>query len=150
MPKEQVMSPEERLDFLEGVHIGVLAVDEPGRGPLTAPVWYRVVDGSIEIGIGGSSKKAQLLRAARRATLLVQVEDPPYRYVSVEGPIEFVDHGYDMLAFATRYLGPELGTWYAEHTPSDSGTAVVTLQPSHWRSQDFSGPSVEEGVEEHT
>jgi nitroimidazol reductase NimA-like FMN-containing flavoprotein (pyridoxamine 5'-phosphate oxidase superfamily) len=148
MPSEQAMSLEERLEFLEGVHVGVLAVDEPGRGPLTAPVWYRIVDGSVELGIGSSSKKAQLLRASGRATLFAQVEDPPYRYVSVEGPVEFVERAYDMLAFATKYLGPEMGKWYAQNTPDDTDTVVVVLRPSHWRSQDFSGPSEEEAIDE--
>lgn len=140
MSNEQVMSRSQRLAYLEQVHVGVLAVEESGRGPLAVPVWYRVVDGSIEIGIGGFSTKAQLLRLAGRATLLVQDEQPPYRYVSVEGPVEFPALEYDILAFATRYLGPEAGAWYAEHTPSDTGTVVVVLHPEHWRSQDFSGP----------
>jgi len=32
------MTPDEREAFLAGVHVGVLAVEEAGRGPLTVPV----------------------------------------------------------------------------------------------------------------
>jgi hypothetical protein len=139
MPSEQAMTHDDRLRFLEGIHVGILAVEEPGRAPLAVPVWYRVLDGVIEFGIGGTSKKAGLLRAARRATLVVQDEAPPYRYVSVEGPVEFSDRAYDVLGFASRYLGPETGAWYAENTPQGTGTVLVVLHPAHWRSQDFSG-----------
>lgn len=145
MPSELAMSLAQRWEFLEGVHVGVLTVDEADRGPLAVPIWYCIADGAIEFGIGGSSKKAQLLRAAGRATLLVQVEDPPYRYVSVEGPVEFVDRAYDVLAVASRYLGPEVGRWYAENTPDSTDTVVVQLRPAHWRSQDFTGAA--EGAE---
>ena len=145
MPYEYVMSPAARMAFLEGVHVGILAVEEGGRGPLAAPIWYRVVDDTVEFGISASSTKAQLLRAAGRATLLVQDETPPYRYVSVEGPIAFVDRPYDMLAAATRYLGPEIGALYAAGNQDGADTVVVVLQPEHWRTQDFSTMAEEFG-----
>jgi nitroimidazol reductase NimA-like FMN-containing flavoprotein (pyridoxamine 5'-phosphate oxidase superfamily) len=34
------MTPKEREAFLAAVRVGVLAVAEEGRGPLTVPVWY--------------------------------------------------------------------------------------------------------------
>ncbi len=50
--------------FLAEVHVAVLAVDEPGRDPLALPIWYQAVDGAIEIGMDGGSRKAELLRSA--------------------------------------------------------------------------------------
>ena len=47
------MTPTEREAFLEGVHIGILAIDEPGRGPLAMPIWYLVRDGAVHITTGG-------------------------------------------------------------------------------------------------
>ena len=38
------MTKAEREAFLADVHVAVLAVDEPGRGPLSLPIWY-LVDG---------------------------------------------------------------------------------------------------------
>jgi nitroimidazol reductase NimA-like FMN-containing flavoprotein (pyridoxamine 5'-phosphate oxidase superfamily) len=35
------MSAEQREAFLSEVHVAVLAVDEPGRGPLALPIWYQ-------------------------------------------------------------------------------------------------------------
>ena len=36
-----------------------------------------------------------------------------------------------------RYLGPELGKWYAEHNPSTEASVTVTLQTEHCRTHDF-------------
>jgi hypothetical protein len=138
VPYESAMSVQDRTAFLEEARVGILAIAEPDRGPLALPIWYRLVDGEIELGIDGRSLKARLLRAAGRATLTVQDESPPYRYVSVEGPIAFVDRERDVPTVAARYLGAELGAWYAEHNPATHNTVVVVLTPEHWRTQDFS------------
>jgi nitroimidazol reductase NimA-like FMN-containing flavoprotein (pyridoxamine 5'-phosphate oxidase superfamily) len=114
MPYMGSMSHEERETFLAEARVAILAVDEPGRGPLALPLWYEYRDGVIEFGVDAGSRKAQLLRAAGRATVVVQDETPPYRFVSVEGPVEPAEHERDVLALATRYLGAEFG---AIHRP---------------------------------
>jgi nitroimidazol reductase NimA-like FMN-containing flavoprotein (pyridoxamine 5'-phosphate oxidase superfamily) len=131
------MTEAERDAFLADVHVGVLAVDEPGRGPLALPIWYRYVEGVVIIGMDGDSLKARLLRAAGRATLTVQTEVPPYLYASVEGPVRVLSEHRDDLAMATRYLGAELGAWYAERNPSTDRSVVAELTPEHWRTMDF-------------
>jgi nitroimidazol reductase NimA-like FMN-containing flavoprotein (pyridoxamine 5'-phosphate oxidase superfamily) len=131
------MTREEREAFLADVHIGILSVDEPGRGPTALPIWYLVDDGDVIMGIDGESLKARLLRAAGRATLTVQTETPPYKYLSVEGPVSFEPHSRDDLVMATRYLGPELGKWYADNNPAPESSVIVRLRPEHWRTMDF-------------
>ncbi len=131
------MTPQERDAFLADVHVGILAIDEPGRGPLALPIWYQYEDGVVLIGMGGESRKAELLRAAGRATLTVQTEEAPYKYASVEGPVT-VDHEQrDDFQMASRYLGPELGRWYADNNPSTAASVLVRLTPEHWRTHDF-------------
>ena len=119
------------------MHVGVLAVDEPGRGPHALPIWYLYEDGEVLIGIDGSSRKAALLRAAGRASLTVQTETAPYQYVSVEGPVVLEAATHDELALATRYLGVELGPWYVEHNPRTEDSLTVRVRPEHWRTFDF-------------
>jgi nitroimidazol reductase NimA-like FMN-containing flavoprotein (pyridoxamine 5'-phosphate oxidase superfamily) len=131
------MTVAEREAFLADVHVGILAIDEPGRGPLALPVWYQVEDGKIIMGMSGTSLKARLLRAAGRATLTVQTEAPPYLYASVEGPVVVEATQRDDLSMATRYLGPELGQWYADNNPSTEESVLVTITPEHWRTMDF-------------
>src|SRR4051794_28555444 len=131
------MTGEERDAFLADVHVGILAVDEPGRGPMALPIWYVYEGGTVQIGMGGSSRKAELLRTAGRATLTVQTEEPPYKYVAVEGPVTVEQTRRDDLHMATRYLGEEMGRWYAENNPSTDQSVVVVLTPEHWRTHDF-------------
>ena len=132
------MTPEAAAAFLTEVHVGVLAIDHPGHGPLALPIWYQYEDGDVIIGMSGTSLKAKLLRAAGRASVTVQTESPPYKYVSVEGPVVVSAEQRDDLSMATRYLGPEMGKWYAENNPSTSASVVVRLTPEKWRTADFS------------
>lgn len=131
------MTPDERTAFLAGVHVGILAVDEPGRGPLALPVWYEYVDGVVEIRMDGSSVKARLLRAAGRATFTVQNETAPYQYVSVEGPVTVEPATGTNLAMAVRYLGPELGQWYADQNPPTADSVIARITPQRWRTYDY-------------
>lgn len=137
MSNPGTMTSEEREAFLADVHVGVLSIDEPGRGPLALPIWYEYEDGTVLMGMGGESRKAQLLRAAGRATLTVQTETPPYQYASVEGPVTIEPVQRDDLSMATRYLGPELGQWYADNNPSTAESVTAILHPEHWRTHDF-------------
>lgn len=131
-----VMSKEEREAFLEGVHVAILAIDEPGRGPLALPVWYQWVDGTIEISMEGGSRKAELLRAAGRATVVVQQEELPYRYVSVQGPVEVVPREGDESGLAIRYLGEQLGRAYVEGS-NTVDPVIARLTPETWRTFDY-------------
>jgi PPOX class probable F420-dependent enzyme len=136
------MSRAEREAFLAGTHVGVLAVGEPGRGPLAVPVWYRYEPGDVvRITVPAGSRKVALLRAAGRASLCAQTETLPYRYVSVEGPVEVLDAEVegDQREMAIRYLGAKLGARYLTATAKDRAHEVlVLLRPKRWWSVDFS------------
>ena len=131
------MTKAEREAFLADVHVGIIAVDEPGRGPLALPVWYSYADGVVTVSTSRSLLKGRLLEAAGRATLTAQTEAAPYQYVSVEGPVELDSSVGDTLASATRYLGAELGQWYADENPHTDDTVQVRLRPEHWRTFDY-------------
>jgi nitroimidazol reductase NimA-like FMN-containing flavoprotein (pyridoxamine 5'-phosphate oxidase superfamily) len=84
-----VMSAEEREQFLAGLHVGVLSVAAgDDRGPLAVPVWYDYrAGGQVSVITGRGTRKGRAIRAAGRMSLCAQDESPPYRYVSVEGPV---------------------------------------------------------------
>ena len=130
------MTNDEREAFLADVHVGVLAVDEPSRGPLALPIWYLVEDGDVLIRISDGTLKHRLLVAAGRASMTVQDEAPPYKYLSVEGPVTLEPATDDAFTMASRYLGEELGRWYADENASED-TVIVRLRPEHWRTYDF-------------
>ena len=136
------MSVAEREDFLAVLHVAVLSVDDPGRGPLAIPVWYSYVPGgTVNVITGGQSVKARLLRAAGRLSLCVQNESMPYRYVSVEGPITALDETVsadERRALARRYLGAEGGDLYVASTSEQAADSVAfRMSPEHWRTTDY-------------
>lgn len=135
------MTDDEREEFLGGLHVGVLSINRDGKGPLALPIWYEYADGEVIISMSGSSAKANLLRRHGRASLTVQDETPPYRYVMVEGPAAVTDEHRDVLGLATRYLGPEIGAWYAEQNPPTDDSVTVRLRPERWFTCDY-GKSV--------
>jgi PPOX class probable F420-dependent enzyme len=137
------MSRPECETFLAGIHVGVLAVTDPGRGPLTVPVWYDYEPGGVvRIVTGDASLKARLLRAAGRMSLCVQTETAPYQYVSVEGAVTFAtpDYERDVRGIAVRYLGPQMAEAYLAMTANERDRRVEVLlemRPTRWRSVDY-------------
>lgn len=131
------MTPAERDAFLSDVHVGILAIQRVDKAPLALPVWYQWTDGEIVVSMGADSAKARLLRRFGRATFTVQDERPPYRYVSVEGPVTVTTEAHDVTELATRYLGPDLGAQYAAANPPSDDTAVMRLRPERWLTVDY-------------
>lgn len=137
------MSEPERQEFLAGLHIGVVSINEPGRGPLTVPVWYDYAPGGdVSFITPAESRKAALLEVGGRMSLCAQDEELPPKYVSVEGEITEIRPASvegDVTAMAVRYLGEEIGAMYVansrEEDPRDE--IVVTFRPSRWFSADF-------------
>jgi PPOX class probable F420-dependent enzyme len=138
------MTRNEREAFLAAVHVGVLSVAEDGRGPLTVPIWYAYEPGGeLRLVTERDSRKGRLLAQARRCSLCVQSETPPYQYVSVEGPVvalEDADLERDVRPLARRYLGRELGDRYVESTGGEEargGSVLVRMRPERWLSVDY-------------
>lgn len=143
MSSPLAMTRDEREAFLADVHVGVLCVAEPGRGPLAAPIWYAYEPGGeLRVITERGSRKGRLLEGAGRMSLVAQTESPPYKYVSVEGPvvaIEPADRERDARPMAHRYLGPELGDRYIAETSDDREDQVlVRMRPERWLSVDYS------------
>ena len=138
------MTRQEREGFLADVHVGIISVPEDGRGPLTVPVWYAYEPGKeLRVVTGRTSRKGRLLERARRFSLCAQTETPPYKYISVEGPIvaiEPADLERDLRSLAHRYLGAEAGDRHMESTrddPSYRDNVLVRMRPERWLTADF-------------
>jgi nitroimidazol reductase NimA-like FMN-containing flavoprotein (pyridoxamine 5'-phosphate oxidase superfamily) len=137
------MTREEREAFLADVHVAIISIAEAGRGPLAVPIWYDYEPGGeVWVLTGRSSRKGKLLDAVERLSLCVQTETPPYKYVSVEGPIVAVepsDVEKHVRPMAHRYLGRELGDRYVASTAGErDGGIVVRMRPERWLTVDYS------------
>ena len=135
------MTRAEREQFLAGVHVGVLSVASvDGGGPLAVPVWYSYQPGgTVNVITGDSTRKAAAIRAAGRLSLCAQDEQPPYKYVTVEGPVVAVEEAShdERLNLARRYLGRDGGDAYVSAVPT-SGQVVFRMTPERWLTVDYS------------
>ena len=138
------MSNEERETFLSDARIGILSIEEEGRGPLAVPVWYDYeAGGDLWFVTDRDSKKGRLLAEGQRISLCVQTETPPYKYVSVEGPISKIspaDLESVTRPMARRYLGLEAGDAYIASTGGSEergASIVVRMAPSRWLTVDY-------------
>jgi nitroimidazol reductase NimA-like FMN-containing flavoprotein (pyridoxamine 5'-phosphate oxidase superfamily) len=136
------MTKQEREAFLADVHVGVISIPEPGRGPLTVPIWYAYdPGGELRVVTARTSRKGQLLARSGRCSLCAQTETAPYKYVSVEGPIVAIEDANlerDLRPLARRYLGPEMGDQYVERTAAEhEDNMLVRMRPERWLTVDF-------------
>jgi nitroimidazol reductase NimA-like FMN-containing flavoprotein (pyridoxamine 5'-phosphate oxidase superfamily) len=139
------MTKQERESFLAGVHVGIISIAEEGRAPLAVPVWYAYEpSGNLTIMTGRESRKGRLIARAGRFSLCVQTETPPYKYVSVEGPVvasEAADIERDLRPLAHRYLGIKIGDRYVEETrnlPTHNDNVLIQMRPERWLTADYS------------
>ena len=130
------MTADEKQAFLAGLHVGVLGLNDPGKGPLTVPVWYDYdVGGQLWFLTGRIELPGQLY--IDRISLCAQTETPPYQYVTVEGSVASIDEPQDeMLPMAVRYLGEDMGRAYSEG--SDGQSIVVRMNCENWLGVDYS------------
>ncbi len=138
------MTKSEREAFLADLHVGVISIAEPGRGPLTAPIWYGYEPGGeLWIVTERGSRKGRLLEKAERFSLCAQTEAPPYKYVSVEGPVTSIepsDLERHERPLAHKYLGADFGDRYIEATggaEARGDNVRVTMRPERWLTVDY-------------
>jgi hypothetical protein len=97
----------------------------------------------VWILIEGTSRKARLIEAAGRFTLMVDRVTPTTRYVSVEGPVTRTIAGTDARRreIAERYLPPEQAEAYLKLAEAEFDPEIaIYLRPERWLSADL-GPA---------
>jgi nitroimidazol reductase NimA-like FMN-containing flavoprotein (pyridoxamine 5'-phosphate oxidase superfamily) len=132
----------EREQFLAEPHVAALAVAAgPDRAPVTVPVWYQYTPGEQAwILTPAASRKAGLIEAAGRFSLMAERVQPTVRYVSVEGPVVRTEPATSErhVELASRYLPGERARAYVEFAEAEFGEQVViVMQPERWLSADL-------------
>jgi nitroimidazol reductase NimA-like FMN-containing flavoprotein (pyridoxamine 5'-phosphate oxidase superfamily) len=136
-----VMTAEERMAFLAGEHVGVLAIERDGRAPLAVPVWYDYEPGGdILIWIERDTVKDKLIKAAGRFSFAVHDDTQPYKYVTAEGPV--VANGErptkeQALRIVRRYAPEEEAVRYVSSALGER-SVLVRMRPEKWLSNDQS------------
>lgn len=135
------MSVEEREAFLADLHVGIIGIERPDGPPLTVPIWYSYEPGGdVVVLMDGDSVKGRLIERCGRFSLCAQTEQPPYKYVSVEGPAVIApsDVERDTRPMARRYLGEAGGDRYTDGVQPGPNPIRVTMRPARWFTVDYS------------
>ena len=136
------MSRAEREEFLAGLVDADDADVDPGEGPLSVPVWYLYEPaGEIVLVTRPQARKAPLLRVGALVSFLVQSEEMPPKYVTIQGRVvaaDPADIARDVKPVVRKYLGAEVGDGYVDATrPNGTNEIVVRIKPERWYSRDF-------------
>jgi nitroimidazol reductase NimA-like FMN-containing flavoprotein (pyridoxamine 5'-phosphate oxidase superfamily) len=134
------MSSDEREKFLSDVHVGVIAVERPGRAPLSVPIWYGYEPGGeVLLWTESATVKHKLIREAGRFAITAQDEQPPYKYVTAEGDVTGIERADDATVrqIAIRYFGEEEGNKFTDENFTET-SVVIRMRPQRWLSVDYS------------
>jgi PPOX class probable F420-dependent enzyme len=128
-----VTDPEVHNFLSEGTRTGKLAYTNAAGRVLVAPIWYIVEDGDLIFNTGADTVKGKFLVRERQATICVDLEQPPYAFVQVQGTAELSNDPEELLrtatAIAARYVGPDRAEAFGERN-AVPGELVVRLRPT--------------------
>ena len=124
--------PEVRNFLTRGTRTGKLGYLADSGRPLVTPVWF-VVDGdSLVFNTGKETAKGRALARDPRATLCVDLEEPPFAFVQVQGEAELSEDPAELLrtatAIAARYMGAERAEEFGQRN-AVPGELVVRMRP---------------------
>jgi PPOX class probable F420-dependent enzyme len=128
-----VTDPEISAFLTAGTRTGKLAYASADGRPLVVPVWFIVEDGCIVFNTGKKTAKGRALARDPRTTLCVDLDEPPYAFVQVQGNAELSEEPGELLrtatAIGTRYVGPDQAEEFGKRN-GVPGELVVRLRPT--------------------
>ncbi len=128
------LSDPEVRDFLQrGTRTGKLSYLAASGRPLVAPIWFVVEDGSIVFNTGKDTAKGRSLARDPRVSLCVDLEEPPYAFIQIQGQADLSEDPVELLrtatALAARYMGHERAAEYGKRN-AVPGELIVRLRPT--------------------
>ena len=128
---------EVRRFLAEGTRTGKLAWTSADGQALVTPIWF-VVDEEAEdlevvFNTGAETAKGRAMRRDPRVSLLVDLEEPPYAYVRLTGPVTLDEELDEMRRWATKIGARYMGAGRAEEFGRRNavpGELLVRLRPT--------------------
>jgi PPOX class probable F420-dependent enzyme len=125
--------PEVRAFLQQGTRTGKLGYLSSSGRPLVTPIWFIVDGDSLVFNTGAETAKGRALIRDPRAVLCVDLEEPPYGFVQVQGEVELSEDPAELLRTATaiagRYMGAEQAGEFGRRN-AVPGELVVRLRPT--------------------
>jgi PPOX class probable F420-dependent enzyme len=124
--------PQVRAFLARGTRTGKLGYLAASGRPLVAPVWFIVEGDSLVFNTGKDTAKGRALARDPRTSLCVDMEEPPFAFVQVQGDAELSEDPAELLrtatAIAARYMGQERAEEFGRRN-GVPGELVVRLRP---------------------
>ena len=121
-------------DFLaHGTRTGKLGWTASDGRPLVAPIWFLVEDGTLVFNTGADTAKGRALARDPRVVLCVDLEEPPFGFVQVQGTVTLSEDPDELRRTATalggRYMGADRAEEFGERN-GVPGELVVRITPT--------------------
>ncbi|WP_406692214.1 PPOX class F420-dependent oxidoreductase [Saccharopolyspora sp. ID03-671] len=128
-----LQDPKVREFLSQGTRTGLLGFTAADGRPLVAPVWF-VVDGDVLVfNTGKDTAKGKSILRDPRLALCVDLPQPPFAFVQVQGTAEISEDPQDLVDTATtiaaRYMGPDKAEEFGRRN-GVPGELVVRLRPT--------------------
>ncbi|MEC3951694.1 PPOX class F420-dependent oxidoreductase [Nocardia sp. CDC153] len=128
------MSDQAVREFLSaGTRTGKLAFVAADGRPLIAPIWFVLEGDEIVFNTGKNTAKGRSILRDGRLSLCVDVAEPPYAFVQVQGVAEVSEDPAELLRTATeigaRYMGADRAEEFGKRN-AVPGELVVRLRPT--------------------
>jgi PPOX class probable F420-dependent enzyme len=111
----------------------MLAFTSADGRPLVVPVWFVVEEGTLVFNTGKGTAKGRALARDPRATICVDLPEPPYSFVQVQGEAELSEDPGELMrtaiAIAARYVGKDRAEEFGRRN-GVPGELVVRLRPT--------------------
>lgn len=126
-------APDVRTFLSEGTRTGMLGFTAADGRPLVAPVWFVLEGDTLVFNTGAATAKGRAIIRDPRVVLCVDLPEPPYAFVQVQGVAETSEDPAELLRTATaiggRYMGAERAEEFGRRN-GVPGELVVRLRPT--------------------
>jgi PPOX class probable F420-dependent enzyme len=124
--------PQVRAFLTEGTRTGMLSYTSSSGQPLVAPVWFVLDSDELVFNTGKDTAKGRALARDPRTAICVDLAQPPYAFVQVQGVAELSEDPAQLVRTATaigaRYMGPERAAQFGQRN-GVPGELVVRIRP---------------------
>jgi len=127
------LTPEIAAFLAAGTRTGKLGWTAADGRPLVAPIWFVVEDGALLFNTAKDTAKGRAVRRDPRLVLCVDLEEPPYAFVQVQGTATVSEDPDELLRSATAIGGRYMGADRAEEFGRRNGVPgelLVRLRPT--------------------
>ena len=128
-----INDPEARAFLQEGTRTGKLSYLAADGRPLVAPVWFVLEGDSLVFNTHTDTAKGRSLARDPRISMCVDLDEPPYAFVQVQGMAELSEDPAELVSTATAIAvrsGYRNSQTTALHTRNLPATISKSIQPN--------------------